>query len=152
MAMRFRIEIRAEWRASTKPYSQNSLLYCVAPGQSQIDWQTEKVRAVSDLKKLVDAMTEAKGMTILMESHYATMLFPNHRNIDFISMQIKDWSPFSGDGVLITITCKDLKVTQVMPLTAHLVDLAKAKGITLDMDVNRTQVVTLQTKQKFATG
>jgi hypothetical protein len=152
MAMRFRIEIRAEWRSSGKSYSQNSLLYCVAPGQSQIDWQTEKVRAVSDLKKLVDAMSEGHGMTVLIESHYASMLFPNHRAVDFISMQIKDWAPSSGDGVLITITCKDLKVTQVMPLTAHLVDLAKTKGVTLDMDVNKTQVVSMTTKQKFAGG
>jgi len=152
MAMRFRIEIRAEWRAGGKPYSQNSLIYCIAAGQSQIDWQSEKVRAVSDLKKLVDAMSEANGMTLLIESHYASMLFPNHRDIDFISMQIKDWAPASGDGVLITITCKDLKVTQVMPLTSHLVDLAKSKGVTLDMDVSRTQVVTLQTKQKFTGG
>jgi hypothetical protein len=150
MAMRFRIEIRAEWRATSKPHSQNSLLYCVAPGQSQIDWQSEKIRAVSDLKKLVDVMSEAHGMTILMESHYAAMLFPNHRNVDFISMQVKEWAPASDDGVLITITCKDLKVTKVMPLTPHLVELAKSKGITLDMDVNRTQVVTLQTSQKFS--
>jgi hypothetical protein len=152
MAMRFKIEIRADWRTSGKSYTRNSLLYCVAPGQSQIDWQTEKIRAVSDLKDMVGAMTKAKGMTILIENHYASMLFPNHRDIDFISMQIKDWAPSSGDGVLITITCKDLKVTQAMPLTSHLVDLAKAKGITLDMDVGKTQVVTLVTKQSFATG
>ena len=149
MTMKFRIEIRAEWRASSNPYSRNSLLYCVAPGQSQIDWQSEKARAPSDLKKLVDAMSAANGMTILIESHYATMLFPNQRSIDFISMQFKEWAPTS-DRALITITCKDLTVTQVTPLTQHLVDLAKSKGTTLDMDVSRTQVATLTTKQKFS--
>jgi hypothetical protein len=152
MAMKFRIEVRAEWRSGGKSYSQNSLIYCIAAGQSQIDWQSEKVRSVDEFKKFVDALTTAKGMTILIESHYAAMLFPNHRDVDFVSMQVKDWSPSSGDGVLITITCKDLKVTQVMPLTAHLVDLAKSKGVTLDMDVNRTMVVSMTTKQKFIGG
>jgi hypothetical protein len=56
MAMKFRIEARAEWRSGGKSYSQNSLIYCVAPGQSQIDWQSEKVRSVDELKKLVGAL------------------------------------------------------------------------------------------------
>jgi hypothetical protein len=152
MAMKFRIEVRADWRGSGKPQTQNSLIYCVAAGQSQIDWQSEKVRSVDELKKFVVALSEANGMTILIESHYASMLFPNHRDIDFISMQFKDWAPLSGDGVILTTTCKDLKVTRVMPLTAHLVDLAKSKGVTLDMDVNRTMVVTMTTRQKFTSG
>jgi hypothetical protein len=150
--MKFRIEARAEWRSGGKPYSRNAFIHCIAPGQSQINWQSEKVRSVDELKKFVDALSAANGMTILIESHYAAMLFPNHRDVDFVSMQVKDWSPSSGDGALITITCKDLKVTQVMPLTAHLVELAKSKGVTLDMDVSRTMVVSMTTKQKFASG
>jgi hypothetical protein len=67
-------------------------------------------------------------------------------------VQFKEWSPSGGDGSLMTTTCKDLKVTQVMPLSAHLVELAKAKGITLDMDAGKTQVVTLRTKEKFSTS
>jgi hypothetical protein len=149
MAMRFRIEVRVEWRDKSTPYSANSLIYCVAPGQSQVDWQSEKVRSVEELKKLVDGLTKSNGMTVLVEMHYASMLFPPQRNIDFLSMQFKDWTPMSGDGVLLTTTCKDLTVSQVMPLTQHLVDLAKAQGVSLDMDVTRTKVVTLTTKETF---
>jgi hypothetical protein len=147
--MKFRIEVRAEWRSGGKSYSHNSLIYCFAAGQSPVDWQSETARSVDELKKLVDILSKAGGMTILIESHYASMLFPNHRAVDFVSMQIKAWTPSSGDGVILTITCKDFKVTQVMPLTAHLVQLAKSKGVTLDLDVNRTMVVSMTTKQKF---
>ena len=152
MTTRLRIEVRSEWRATGHSYSQNTLIYSIAPGQSQIDWQTEKVRAVSDLKVMIDAINKAGGATFLMEMHYASMLFPNHRDIDFISVLFKQWSPSGGDGGLLTSTCKDLTVSGVMPLTVHLVDLAKAKGIVLDMDVGKTKIVTLRTKQKFTTA
>jgi hypothetical protein len=147
MAMRFRIEVRVEWRDQGKPYSSNSLIYSVAPGQSQVNWQTEKVLSVDQLKKLVDTLTSSHGMTILIEMHYASMLFPVQRNIDFLSMQFKDWST---SNVLLTTTCKDLTVSQSTALTPHLVDLAKSQlGITLDMDVTKTKVVTLTTQDTF---
>ena len=152
MAARLRIELRADWRASGDSSSRNALVYCIAPGESQIDWQTEKVRAVADLKKLLEAINSAGGLTLLMETHYASMLFPNHRDVDLVSIQFKEWNPSGGDGVLLTSSCKDLKVSKVMPLTAHLVELAKGKGITLDIDADKSQVVTLRTKQKFSTS
>jgi hypothetical protein len=149
MTTRLRIEARAEWKTANGSGIQNAFIYSIAPGQSQIDWQTEKVRAVSDLKTMIDAINSAGGATFLMEMHYAAMLFPNHRDINFLSIQFKQWSPSSGDGVLMTSTCKDLKVTGVMALTSHLVDLAKQGGITLDVDIGKTQVVTLLTSEKF---
>jgi hypothetical protein len=150
MAMRWRIDINADWRASGKSYSSTPIMYCIAPGQSQTDWQTEKVKAVSDLQKLFDAINKANGLTFLMEMHSVTMAFPKGRVIDRMLVTIKDWTPLSGNGVVMTQVCKDLDVTQVMPLTQHLVDLAKAKHITLDMDVGKTQAVTLSTKQQFS--
>jgi hypothetical protein len=151
MTGKFRIDVRADWRVSGKSFSGTPLMHCIAPGQSQTDWQTEKALAVSQLKDLIDAINKAGGLTFLMEMHSVAMVFPNHRDIDFISLQFKTWDPPKGnDGTMMTTTCKDLKVTGVMPLTAHLVALAKAKYITLDMDVGKTQVVTLLTKQKFS--
>jgi hypothetical protein len=150
MAMRFRIEVRVDWRDQGKTYTNNSLIYCVAPGSSQIDWETEKVLSVDQLKNLVDSLTKSHGMTILIEMHYASMLFPVQRNIDFLSMQFKDWS---SSGVLLTTTCKDLTVSQSTALTPHLVNLAKTQqGITLDMDVTKTKVVTLTTQDTFTKG
>jgi hypothetical protein len=147
MTQRMRIEARADYRADGKSYTKNALIYCVAPGESQIDWQTEKVRAVSDLQALIDAINKAKGITFLMEMHYASMLFPNHRAIDFLSLQFSEWKPAGGDGALLTPTCKDLTVSGVLPLTSHLVDLAKANGTPVPVegaDVDKTQVVTLR--------
>ena len=148
MTTRFRIEIRADYRASTGPVTKSAPVLCVAAGKSQVDWQSEKARAIGDLKNLVGEMSKSGGMTLLMESHYAAMLFPNHRAIDFISMVFKEWGA-TGDGVLLTTTCKDLKVSGVLALNAHLVELAKAKGITLDVDVGKSQAVTLLSDQKF---
>lgn len=109
--------------------------------------------AVSQLKDLIVAINKAGGLTFLINMHYATRFFPKSRAIDFMSVQFKSRNPSQGnDGTLLISSCKDLSVTQVMPLTAHLVDLAKAKGITLDMEVATTQAVTMVTKQQFSTS
>jgi hypothetical protein len=154
MSTRLNISARIQWRDGGTSFAQDNVpFYCIAPGQSQIDWQTEKVMAVSQLKDLIDAINQAGGLTFLMDMHYVSRFFPKNRTIDFMSVAFKSRSPGQGsDGTLMISAGKDLKVTVVMPLTDHLVALAKAKGITLDMQVSTTQVVTLVTSQKFSTS
>jgi hypothetical protein len=150
-----RIDARADWRVNHKPATlANVPILSVAPGESPTDWQTEKVRAVSDLKKLIDAVNDAKGITFLMDLHYAVMVFPNHRDIDFISIEFNQREVGSGGGPLLTTTCKDLTVTKTMQLTAHLVELAKANHESLDgVDPATSQLVTLRFSDGgFSTG
>src|SRR5258708_27748950 len=109
MAMRWRIDVNADWRASGKSYSGTPLMYCIAPGQSQTEWQTEKVMAVSDLQKLFDAINKSNGPTFLMEMHIVAMVFPKGRDIHRMLVQIKNWKPLSGDGGVMTQAVKDLK-------------------------------------------
>jgi hypothetical protein len=154
MSTNLNIGVRVDWRDGGKALTQENLpFYCIAPGQSQVDWRTEKVTAPSQLKDLLDAINKAGGLTFLMNMHYVSRYFPKNRAIDFMSVQFKSRNPNKGnDGTIMTSTCKDLSVTQIMPLTAHLVTLAKAKGITLDMEVATTQAVTMVTKQQFSTS
>jgi len=110
---RLRIEARAEYRdQSRKPVSRNTLISAVAPGDSTTDWQTEKVRAVSDLKSLMQQVNKAKKITFLMEPHYSLMIFPKGRSIDFLSIEFREWEAKSAS---LTSTCKDLTVIKVMP-------------------------------------
>jgi hypothetical protein len=117
---------------------------------SSIRFWTEKVRAVSDLDAMIDAMTKAGGMTLLMRMQYVSMAFPKGRAIDMISMQFKEWS---GSGnALHTSRGKDLTVLAVAPMTQNLLDLAhKQHGVNLSLDapLSQLQTVTLTTKQPF---
>jgi hypothetical protein len=142
---KLRIEARVDYRVDGKPTSKNVPVYCIAPGESQIDWQTEKVLTVADLKKLFEAANKSKAITLLMEANYGSMAFPNHRDIDFISIQFSQWQASGAGGKLATATCKDLTVVKTLPLTPHLVELSKAKHISLDgVDTDKAQTDTLR--------
>ncbi len=110
---RLRIEARAEWRdQSKKPVSKNTLISAVTPGDSTTEWQSEKVRAVTDLKKLIETANAKKKITFLMEPHYSFMIFPKGRDIDFLSIEFREWDAKSAN---LTSTCKDLTVIKNMP-------------------------------------
>lgn len=107
---RLRITARAEWRSQNKESKrENTLISAVNAGDSTIDWQSEKIRAVSDLKALFQAVNTKKKITFLMEPHYALRIFPKDRNIDFLSIEFKEWN---ADTASLTPTCKDLKVVK----------------------------------------
>ncbi|HZF34907.1 MAG TPA: hypothetical protein VE914_13995 [Candidatus Angelobacter sp.] len=124
---KFRISVSAKWRDQyKKPASGNSLISAVNPGDSASGWQSEKVLSVDQLKKLfeVDA-NKAKKVTFLMELHYATMLFPKGRDIDYVSLEFKDWQ--SGN-VIVVENCKDLTVIKNMPSDDN------QRAVTFDFD------------------
>jgi len=104
---RFRIEARAQWRAEGKPETRNTLVSAVTPGDSTSDWQSEKVRSVDELKKLMKAATAKKKIAFLVESTYALLVFPKNREIEFLSVEFKEWQ---GKSAILTPTCNDLTV------------------------------------------
>lgn len=107
---RLRITARAEWRSQNKESKRdNTLISAVNAGDSAIDWQSEKIRAMSDLKALFQAVNTKKKIIFLMEPHYALRIFPKGRNIDFLSIEFKEWN---ADTANLTPTCKDLKVVK----------------------------------------
>jgi hypothetical protein len=124
---KFRISVRANWRdQSRKQASGASPISAVNPGDSANGWQSEKVMSVDQLKKLLETdANKAKKVTFLMELHYATMLFPKGRDVDFLSLEFKDW----GTGnVILTETCKDLTVSKNMPSDDN------QRAVTLEFD------------------
>lgn len=107
---RLRIEARAEWRSQSKESkNENTLISAVNAGDSIMDWQSEKIRAVSDLKALFQAVNSKKKITFLMEPHYALRIFPKGRDIDFLSIEFREWEAKTAS---LTPTCKDLKVVK----------------------------------------
>ena len=111
---KFRISVSAKWRdQNKKPFDNNSLISAVNPGDSASGWQSEKVLSVDQLKKLLEVdANKAKKVTFLMELHFATMLFPKGRDIDYLSLEFKDWQ---SSNVILTENCKDLTVIKSMP-------------------------------------
>jgi hypothetical protein len=113
---KFRIEARAQWRDKGKPASRNTLVTAVNPGDSTSDWQSEKVRSVDELRKLFKDANAKKMVTLLVESNFSSLVFPNNREIDFLSVEFKEWQ---GKTAILTPTCNDLKVVKNMASTAE---------------------------------
>jgi hypothetical protein len=105
MTARFRISARVQQQKSKPP--EATMITSINPGESTSDWQSEKVFSVDQLKALFNAASDKKKVTFLLEFHYAIKVFPKGKSIDFISVEIKDWT--SNNTILIP-TCKDLKV------------------------------------------
>lgn len=124
---KFRITVNAQWRDPSKKAANGaSLISAVNPGDSATGWQSEKVLSVDQLKKLLETdANKAKKITFLMELHYSTMLFPKGRDIDYLSLEFKDW----GTGnVILTENCKDLTVSKNMPSDDN------QRAVTLEFD------------------
>src|SRR5215468_6131102 len=107
MTARFRISARVQQQKSRPPDA--TMITSNNPGDSTADWQSEKVFSVDQLKTLFNAASDKKKITFLLELHYAIKVFPKDKNIDFISVEIKDWE---SNNVILTPTCKDLKVVK----------------------------------------
>ena len=137
---RMRIEARVQYRDGGVRTTRNTMIFSIAPGDSTSDWQTEKVRSVDDLRKLLETANAKKKITFLMEPHYALMVFKNQRDIDFLSLLFQEWG--QPGGTLMNATCKDLSVIKNMPAPA---------GSLPDLDVSNPQIVTLQFSGRFST-
>lgn len=124
---KFRISVNARWRdQNRKPASGASLISAVNPGDSATSWQSEKVMSVDQLRKLLETdANKAKKVTFLMELHYSTMLFPKGRDIDYLSLEFKDWST---GNVIVVENCKDLTVVKNMPSDDN------QRAVTLEFD------------------
>lgn len=109
---KLRIEAREEYRDHGKPITRSTLIDSVTPGDSTTEWQSEKVRSVGELKALVDDANKKKMISLLVESHFALILFPKGRSLDLLSLQFSEWEAKSS--TLVT-ACKDLTVTKNMP-------------------------------------
>lgn len=113
---KFRIEARAQWRDKGKPASRNTLVTAINPGDSASDWQSEKVRSVDELRKLFKDANAKKMVTFLVEANYSSLVFPNNREIEFLSVEFKEWQ---GKNAILTPSCNDLKVTKNMASTTE---------------------------------
>jgi hypothetical protein len=129
---RLKIEARADWRQDGKPATRNTFVRAIAPGESTTDWQTEKTRSVNDLKTLFKTANQKKRVTLLLEPNYARMIFPDKRDIDFLSIAFFEWS--SKSGSLMTATCKDLTVLKSSAVTTKIADAEKSQAVTLQLN------------------
>ena len=123
---RFRIDARADWRADGKPASRNTLITAINPGTATSAWESEKVKSVDQLKALFKSANKKNKITFLVNSVYASLIFPKGRDISFLSVEVKEWN---AQKATLTPTCKDLKVVSNMAST----DETKQNIVTLQM-------------------
>ena len=103
---KFRISARVQRQQSKDP--DFAPIVSINAGDSTVDWQSEKVLSVDQLKALFKAAGDKKKITFLMHPVYALKVFPKGRNIDFLSLEIKENS--SNNNTILVPSCKDLKV------------------------------------------
>jgi hypothetical protein len=102
---RFRISARVQRQQSKEP--DFAPILAINAGDSTVDWQSEKVLSVDQLKALFKAASDKKKITFLMQPAYAIKVFPKGRSIDFLSIEIKE---DKNNNTILTPSCKDLKV------------------------------------------
>lgn len=102
---RFRISARVQRQQSKEP--DFAPILAINAGDSTVDWQSEKVFSVDQLKALFKAASDKKKITFLMQPAYAIKVFPKGRSIDFLSIEIKE---DKNNNTILTPSCKDLKV------------------------------------------
>lgn len=105
---RFRITARGQWKDGSKKDTEKTVpVESFTPGTATDSWGSEKVMAVSQLKKLFVEANTLKKISFLMQSDYSLHLFPNKRKLDFLSVDVRQWSP---DNSIMNPTCPGAEV------------------------------------------
>ena len=107
---RFVIAANVQYRDRGQAFDRNATILAVAPGDSTVDWQSEKVLSVDQLKQLFKTANDKKRIGLMMKQAYANPSFANNRNLDLLSLQFNEKSSTGTGGRILSARCKDLTV------------------------------------------
>ncbi len=109
----FRLEARAEWRASGKQGSQSNIpLDAVVTGATGNGFSSNDANTPGDMIRLFDMADGAAALTVVLKWPYAHMYFPTSRDLDFLSIGVHD---AKTDKIVVVATGKDIKVLNSSP-------------------------------------
>lgn len=109
----FRLEARAEWRASGKLGSQANIpIDAVVTGASANGFSSNDANTPGDMIRLFDMADGAAALTMLIKWPYAHMYFPTSRDLDFLFIGVHDGKT---DKMVVVATGKDIKVLHSSP-------------------------------------
>src|SRR5262249_11812314 len=121
---RFVIAANVQYRDRGQAFDRNATILAVAPGDSTVDWQSEKVLSADQLKQLFKTANDKKRIGLMMKQAYANPSFANNRNLDLLSLQFNEKSSTGTGGRILSARCKDLTVMRSLALTKEILELA----------------------------